>query len=286
LRQVRVGTLGCEESGFAPWAGHGRRGHVEVVCGCPAVLLGEDEVVDTVDFEHAGSFPIDAGESVQAGVGEVVVTVQTRDGEIRIVVRGVDQICSSVVGVFPHCHVSAVVAERLVIAAPRIVAVDSLAGRNADLGGAIVGAVGVEPHDILGVLIIVDDFRPLDDPAVGYVGACLGRQDMADTLPCNEVAAAVAVHTNETAKPLSMSESHVCLVGHLPATVRQPSLVLAKPIPILIIRTGTAQDGSAMCLYKGTRSIGQIDLRIESSIRCTSKRNASNQRGPSQDRRA
>ena len=144
----------------------------------------------------------------------------------------------------------------------------------------------MKPHDILGVLVVVDDLRPFDDPAVGDVGACLRGQDMTNTLPSNEVAALIAVHANEAVEVLSISMSRIGLANYLPATVGQVSLVLAKPVPILITRTGAAQDSSAMCLYKSAGSIRQIDLRIKSSIRCTDKRNANSQRGPSQNRRA
>ena len=101
-------------------------------------MLGEDEVEDTVDLEDAWSLPVFARESVQARVREVVVVVQACDGEVCVVVCGVDQVRSSVVGVFPYCHVSAIVAEWFVVASPRVVTVYRLAGSYAYLGSTIV----------------------------------------------------------------------------------------------------------------------------------------------------
>lgn len=90
LRQIRIRSFGGEESRFAPWPGHTSRCHIKVIRGSPAVLLGEDEVESAVYLKHPWSFPVDSLESVQSGVGGVVVGVEAGDAEIGVVVRCVD----------------------------------------------------------------------------------------------------------------------------------------------------------------------------------------------------
>jgi hypothetical protein len=54
-----------------------------------------------------------------------------------------------------------------------------------------------------------------------------------------------------------------------PSTVSQSSLVLAKPIPVVVVRAGTLQDGTAMGLDQSAGGVGHVDLRIESSVCCS-----------------
>lgn len=62
---------------------------------------------------------------------------------------------------------------------------------------------------------------------------------MADTLPRDKVTTAVAIDSDEAAIS-SASRNQMSTWMHVPATVGRVSLVLAKPIPIVIVRAGTA----------------------------------------------
>lgn len=56
----------------------------------------------------------------------------------------------------------------------------------------------MEPHDILIILLVVDNFRPLDNLTVGDIRPRLRREDVANPLPRDKVTATVAVDTDET----------------------------------------------------------------------------------------
>lgn len=104
-------------------------------------MLGEDEVEDAGDFEDARGFPVDSREGVQGFVGGAVVCVEAGDGEVGVVVCGVDEVGGLGFGVFPDGLVAAVIAEGLEVAAPGVGAGDGGGGGDADLGGAVVGGV-------------------------------------------------------------------------------------------------------------------------------------------------
>jgi hypothetical protein len=137
--------------------------------------------------------------------------------------------------VFPDGLVAAVVAEGLEVAAPGVGVGDGRGGGHADLSGAVVGAVAwgvvlvlgcpslglrlgthsivlfcsieldnstltMEPHDILLILLVVNHLRPLNNLTIRNVRIRLRREDMAHSLPRDEITAAVAVDSDETRK--------------------------------------------------------------------------------------
>jgi hypothetical protein len=56
----------------------------------------------------------------------------------------------------------------------------------------------MEPHDILLVFLVVNHLRPFNNLTIRDVRIRLRREDMADSLPGDEVTAAVAVDADET----------------------------------------------------------------------------------------
>ena len=136
----------------------------------------------------------------------------------------------------------------------------------------------VEPHNILLVLLVVNHLRPLDNLTIRDVRIRLWREDMAHSFPRDKVAAAVAVDADETKVAIvsSVRSTSTITLGvqreaieNLPPTVSQPSLVFAEPIPIVIIRAGTLQDGTAVGLDQSAGGVGHVDFGVESCIRCS-----------------
>lgn len=59
-------------------------------------------------------------------------------------------------------------------------------------------ALTMEPHDILIILLVVDNLGSLDNLSVGDIRPRLRREDMAHSLPRDKITATVAVDTDET----------------------------------------------------------------------------------------
>lgn len=144
----------------------------------------------------------------------------------------------------------------------------------------------VEPHNILLVLLVVNHLRPLDNLTIRDVRIRLWREDMAHSFPRDKVAAAVAVDADETKVAIvsSVRSTSTITLGvqreaieNLPPTVSQPSLILAEPIPIIVVRAGTLENRTAMSLDQSARGVGHVEFRVESCFRCFRQRRANGQ---------